>query len=156
MKLMTSLKQIFNLKDEAKPDIKKIDNGMAIQITTQNTCFIVKLDLQRKKVVATVSDAKDSSGIRKYEYDYVQLNKDFKIIMTKTAEESLVDDLDTERLAEILLLRLVLKLATSYEQESTQSLKLFSEDTQFMQLIENTYKGFEQSYQKLMNMRRNS
>lgn len=156
MKLMASLEQIFNLKGEAQPDIKKIDNGMAIQVTTQNTCFFVKLDLQRRKVVATVSDAKDSSGNRQYEYDYVQLNKDFKISLTKTAEESLVDDLDTERLAEILLLRLVLKLATSYEQESTKSLKLFSEDTTFMQLIENTHKGFEESYQKLMSMRRNS
>ena len=155
MKLMASLEQIFNLKDEAQPDIKKIDNGMAIQVTTQNTCILVKLDPQRKKVVATVSDAKDNSN-KQYEYDYVRLNNDYKIGMTKTAEESLADDLHTERLAEILLLRLVLQLATSYDQERTQSLKLFSQDTQFMKLIDGTYKEFEKSYQILMKMRINS
>lgn len=157
IRLIASLKQIFSLKEEdlVGAEIRKIDENTAVLIQSKSVFIFIKLDHQRQKAVTTIGSDKVGDKLQ-YEYEYVQFNNDFKVSTIKTAEESLADDLDTKRLAEALLLRLLLKLGMSYTEEDIHSLKILSKDTRFMQLIENTYTSFEHGFQKLMNLRINS
>jgi hypothetical protein len=146
--LLSSIKEIFDLKDLANATIEKMPyDKNTIQIFTPQNYVSIKLDMKRKKVIATC----DRSNRKYYEYDIRESRSDLNIGTITTPEESINKKFKNRKLEEMLVYRLVSELAMSkYLQDS---LKILSSDDRFMRLVFDMRRVFNRGYDELMKFR---
>ena len=142
----SSLREIFDFEDLEDSKVEKIDNN-TLQVTTPHKVFVlIKLDLKRKKAVATLHKYKRKKD---YEYEVYERGSDLSICTRTTAQE-----LGNEKITELPVYRLISDLTKSDDGEAEHTLKNLTEDDKFMNLVDNMHDTFNKGYNRLTRLRR--
>jgi hypothetical protein len=117
-----------------------------LKITGLRSEIIVKLDIKRERAIAKLVSDK-----REFEYRAKEYASDYIDISTIESYEELAAREFKKNLIEMLVYNLISRWANSYNtEENSQDLKTFSDDKQFIQLIDNIYKIFKNGHTKFM------
>ncbi len=148
--LLTSLKEVFRIEYLDNTKIEKTPDESTIRITTSEIDIIIKLEREKGKAIATTDfDGKP----RRYEYKMLDLFSELTAFKTVASNNEFV----IKRLAEIAICVLVTEIGRESAHLQEKNIhRILAEDTKFMTVLEEIHKDFEDGYNKLMALRKNT
>jgi hypothetical protein len=147
----------FNLGFTKKPRIEKVNGEKIIKISSKNKSVLIKLNDKKDTAILTTADKKT------YELGVEQSDGKYKVGMRigtyqEVAFEQLAHGINYNllTLATSIIMRITEKDFTAFTERNIPSFKILSEDQKLMSLLERTKKLFEERYETLMRLRKNT
>jgi hypothetical protein len=149
-KLLQFLKQVFGLDWSENVKIRKIEHGNAIKLSYNQYSLLIKLDDRKTSATLTINGG--------YLYEFVVEKSTSGKLRLKVTDQDATESAEqffSSRIKSFHVPTLVFDVVSTAIPDLLDY-KILSQDTKFMQIVEETKKKFDYNYDKLMDVRMSS